>query len=535
MQSPLPTQNIPNWGATPSNVFSGIDSSTPSSQSQGAIGNLAQNFIAGRIDRGTSSPNGTPITTTPSGGTSFPAQSASGYSAPVTPATPATAPQGLGQYINNTNQTPSGTIQSTGGQVVGYNPSNQYNIDTSGAIPSTALTSGTSSGDIAQTHSSYQDYINALGQAQGYSPDYVAAQTGVYNAQAQGAALGVAGAAAGNQAFGNNQANNGNGTNFGNLGGATTDYVGGVIGSEQSQNALRQAQNTQQQTSANIALNAQQLQRTGNIAAAQTQLQYNPTAVSGENAINQYNALQQQYPNAAIPAYNTALSPATNQQIAQELVSNSPAYRAQFQSTYATPGGGTGIYSKLDVTGLQQNQDGSYTLVPAAAAALGSANAAVVNSSLSNLSTINSAIDSSTKTLATTQNFMNQYGLNQSDVPIINQIQNSTNKQLPKAGAIAALNVDLNTLRSDYSQFLIGRGGSIAGTGPDSSEVMQAIPDNVSPDQLQTIVNQMQVGGQNTATAVNAQVQQALQGISNNSISTNSGSTGGSGWGSLGD
>lgn len=454
---------------------------------------------------------------TASGGTAFNPAHAAAFSNPTPPVAPSTpAPSGLSQFLTNTTISPNGGSLTTqaNGNVQSYTPNQGFSIDTSTTVPASALTG---SANPQQTQSQYQDYVNALAKAQGYSPSYLSAQSGVYNAQAQGAQLGVNQASYGNQAFGNNQANNGNGLNYSSLGGATTDYVAGTIGSEQSSNAIKQAENTQQQTQANIALNTQQLARTGNIAAAQSQLQYNPAAVSSENAITQYNNLQQQYPNAEIPEYNNSLSPATNQQIAQELVANSPAYKSQFQSTYTTPGGGTGIYSKLDVTGLQQNQDGSYTLVPAAAAALGSANAAVVQQQLGNLSNINSAVAASTKTLQTTTQFMQQYGLNNSGVSILSQIENSTNKNLNKAGAVAGLNADLNALRADYAQYLIGRGGSVAGT---NQEAQSAIPDTISPSQLQTLVQQMQQDGQNTADAVSGQVNQALQGITGNSLPT---------------
>lgn len=457
-----------------------------------------------------------------SGGTSNPNYS---YNAGV----PQSGASGLAQYTYSNSSTPGGgnLTMNANGSPVGYAPSAGYSIDTSSSAPVSALGNNTYAG-LQNSHNSYSDYVNALSQAQGYSPQYIQALQGQQGAQLQGAQLGLDSATLNSNLYTGN-----------NLPGDTLSYAQGATAKAQAQNTLEQSQNSIQQLGANQALNTAQLARTGNISAAQTQLQYSPEGMAGHNSIDQYNALQQQYPAAAIPAYNPALSPETNQQNAQELVANSPAYRSQFQSTYTTPGGGTGIYNKLDLSGLQQNQDGNYQLVSGAAAALGSAQAGVVNNSLSNLSKINSAIESSTKTLSTTQQFMNQYGLNQTGVPIITQIQNAAGKQIPdKAGAIAALNVDLNTLRSDYSQFLIGRGGSVAGTGPDSAEVTNAIPNNASPAQLQQIVQQMQQGGENTATAVNNQIQQALSGITNNSVqstSSNGTSATGGGWGSLGD
>lgn len=479
-----------------------------------------------------SQPTATPIVKpTSAGGATFPTSVASSYSQTspqsTTPTTPTTQPS-LSSFLSNSVQTPNGgTLSLDGkGNPTGFTPSTGYSINTSGPVSSNALGYSGSAGDLYGQHSQYSDYVNALSQAQGYGPDYIKALQGQYGAQTQGAQLNL------NSATLNSNLYTGN-----NLPGDTESYAQGATAKAQAQNTLEQASNNIQQLGANQALNTAQLQRTGAIAAAQSQLQYNPVAVSGENAINQYNSLQQQYPAASIPAYNPALSPATNQQIAQELVSNSPAYRSQFQSTFQQAGGGTGIYSKLDVGGLQKNQDGTYTLVPAAAAALGSANANVLITQLGNLSTIQGAIDASSKTLETTTKFMQQYGLNDTDTPIVTQIQNKIKDQTTQRGAIAGLNADLNALRSDYSQFLIGRGGSIAGTGPNSPEVLSAIPDNISAKQLQTLVTEMQQTGTNTAQAVNTQVQNALRGLQTGTAlggANSSGSTSG-GWGSLGD
>lgn len=482
--------------STPQSSFSIANPVNPNANWNNNVG------IAGTS--GASAPN---FASTPTGGITFPQTVASATSAPAHTASVQQAqPQSLADYIQHTTSLPGGgSVTGTSQGVNNYTPSQSYSIDTSGSVPSSALTSTNTMGTLGQSYNKYQDLVNGLSQAQGYSPDYIAAQNAQYAAQTQGAQLGLNSAALNSNLYTGN-----------NLPGDTMNYAQGATAKAQAQNTLQQAEQGIAQLSANQALNTQQLARTGNIAAAQTQLSSSPAGMAGQNAINQYNTLQQSYPGANIPEYNTALSPEQNQQIANYIVSNSPAYKAGFQSTYQTPGGGTGIYSKLDVGsgGLQQNQGGGYTLVPAAAAALGTANANIVNSSLSNLSTINAAIDSSKKTLDTTTQFMNQNGLNQSDTPILTQIQNKFKDQTTQRGYIAGLNADLNTLRSDYSQFLIGRGGSIAGTGPNSPEVMQAIPDNISPAQLKTLVGQMQQDGQNTADAVSNQVNQALKGIS---------------------
>lgn len=446
-------------------------------------------------------------TVTPSGGTSFDPlilpqkNSSSGNS-------------GLSQFVTSTSSTPSGgSVMTDGnGNVTDYNGNAGFQISGLDSVPSSALSSNTTANDINNAQSAYQNQVNEVAQAQGYSPAYIQALNQQYGAQTQGAAL---------------QANS---TNINANVATGNGFTGFTTGQAQTEGGIQQNLNTQQeqtnaiqQLSANQQLNTQQLARTGAISAAQTQLQYSPTGMEGANAISSVNALSNQYPGAGI-------LPTDSIETAQQKVAQSSAYQAGFQSTYSTPGGGTGIYSKLNMNGFTQNSDGSLTLVPAAAAALGSANANVVQNQVSNLSTINSAIQSSSKTAQSMTSFMNQYGLNQSNVPIINQIQNSVNSQLPKAGALTALNVDLNTLRSDYSQFLIGRGGSVAGTNQEATD---AIPNNISPSQLQTVIQQMQQDGQNTADSVSQQINQALSGISTNtdsSTNTSSSSSASSGW-----
>ncbi len=451
-----------------------------------------------------------------SAGINFSAPSYQGAPAPAATVAPVSGKQtnassgGLGSLVTTQSNTPSGGTVTTdaSGNTTNFTPAPGFSVGT-GPVSSDALSSGVTAGNLQNSHAQYSDYVNALAASQGYSPAYIQAQQGVFNMQTRDAAL---------------QQNQISGQGFA---GATADYAANVTNRARSMNAIEGLQSQQ-------ALDVQALIRQGNISAAQTQLQYSPTGMVGQQAITQYQQLGQLYPGAAIPPFDPSQDPQAQLQMARQMVANSPAYQAGFQSTYTTPGGGTGIYSKLNMSAFQQNQDGSLTLVPAAAAALGAANAKVVGDQVTNLSNINSAIEASGKTIDTMTQFMNQYGLNQSNVPIANQIVNSTNAQLPKAGALAALKIDLNTLRADYGQFLLGRGGSVAGINQESES---AIPDNISPAQLQIVYSQMKQDGLNTATGVSTQINQALQGIQTNTSASTSGgatqtqSTGGSvGW-----
>lgn len=469
---------------------------------------------------------------TSTGGVAFNPSTVAGINNPAqTPtATNVSSTPSLSSFINNNYQTPNGGSISTtggaGGTVTGYTPAQGYSIDTSGSIPSSALSSTLTYNDLQNNHSQYQDFVNGLAQAQGYSPDYLNALQGQYGAQTQGAQLGL-----------NSAALNSNYYTGNNLPGDTLSYAQGATAKAQAQNSLDQAQNSIQQLAANQALNTQQLARTGNIAAAQTQLQYNPASVSSQNAISQYNSLQQQYPNASIPEYNNSISPALNQQIAQELVANSPAYRAQFQSTFQQPGGGTGIYNKLDTSGLQQNSDGTLSLVSSAAAALGSGQAASIQSNIDTYNKLAPAFTAANNDFGAMTQFMQSAGINNASVPIVNQIQNAIDSKALAPGALAAFNAYIASLRTNYASLLGARGETPSQAGQDSQTL---IPANLSIGDMQKVQAALNTNGQNILNATQQQIQQGLSSLQGNATfggnpSVNGGSTPTASWTSLGD
>lgn len=459
---------------------------------------------------------------TTTGGMTFHPAAAAAYNKPVAPTVPVATPSGLSQYIGNTvPSTNGGSLSTVGGQPNAYSAGPGFSIDPTGAVPSSALTSYA---NPQQTHNKYSDYVNTLAQAQGYSPEYIAAQNAQFGAQAQGAQLSL------NEANINNQFYNG-GPNI--PGGATVDYLSGITAKAQSQNTLSKAANSIQQLSANQALTTQQLSRTGDIAAAGTQLQYSPTAVAGKNAIDQYNTLQQQYPNAGIPAYDPNGDPLQQQQLAQSLVAASPAYQAGFTSTYQNAQGGTDILNKLSLGALQKNTNGTYSLVNGVDAVIGEANKNTVTTQAAIYSNIDAALTSFNKTAASTVNFMSGYQLNQSNVPIINQLQNAINAKTAPAGALAAFKIDVTNLQNDYAAFLTARNGSVAGTNQEAANTINI--DTLSPSQMQIVFQQMQTDGKNTQTGALEQIQKATQGLRTNTAasSISSGGSVGSSWDNL--
>lgn len=435
---------------------------------------------------------------TPSGALAFNPQNAPAIGkSPVVPNAQITQPsaaQSLLQLVPDFSRTPNGgTLQTdSNGSPVAYSGPAGFKIDTSGPIPSNILSNDVGPYDIQNKLLQYQDYVNALAKAQGYSPDYINALQGTYGAQTRGAELSL------NQAELNSNLYTGN-----NLPGDTINYAQGATAKAQAQNTLEQAANSIQQLGANQALNTAQLARTGNIAAASTQLQYSPVGMAGSNAINQYNSLQQQHPDANIPPYNPQLSPAQNQQIAQALVSQSGSYRAQFLQTYQTPGGGTGLFNKLGAGLLNQNPDGTLSLVSGAEAAMGNANASALGKLTSTYNELAPAYKAANDDFTYINQFMQKAGLNQQDIPVINQVQNAINAKALNPGAAAAFKSAIQSLRSNYANLLAARTGSVQGV---NQEAQQLIPDNLTIKQLTQVQNALNANGQNILNATTDQI-----------------------------
>lgn len=503
-----------------STPLGGVSQSTPSVALPQST--APQTLGAGRVagipipqTQYTSNPQLT-VKPTASGGTSFNPASVSGFNSSVSqPPKPVTneqpsASKSLLDLIPNTYQSPNGGTFSTdsSGNVTGYTTNQGYKIDTSGSVPSDSLTKSTSLSDVSQSHKTYQDYVNAVSQAQGYSPEYIQALQGSQGAALQGAQLGL------NSAELNSNYYTGN-----NLPGDTLSYAQGATAKAQAQNTLEQAANSIQQLGANQALNTQQLKRTGDISSAQTQLAYNPTAVAGQNAISQYNSLQQSYPAANIPEYNTGLSPATNQQIAQEMVANSPAYRSQFQSTYQTPGGGTGIYNRLDTNLLQENSNGTLSLVSGAEAALGSANSSALNQLTGTYNQLAPAFKAANDDFTYINQFMQKAGLNQADVPVVNQFTNWAKKNGIDPGTVAQFKSAIGSLRTNYASLLGARGLTPSDSGSAANDL---IPDNLTPAQMVKVQDALNTNGQNILNATKNQISQITSQLGGQSQGTQS-------------
>lgn len=532
---PSPTSafssNTSNTSSTPSST---AIQSSPFAQMGGVFGSLAAGY--GGVPYGNATKSA--VTPTATGGTTFDPSIATAYNKPAQntnsnanytntsgAGTPASSASGLAQYTHTNTQTPNGgTVSINGnGTPSGYSPNGGFTIGTSGATSSNALNGQNTASGLQNSYQTYQDLVNGVSQAQGYSPAYQQALAQQYGTQNQASYLGTVpytGGTPGQTGVGQN----------GSVG--TT----GLVGSQATTlTGAEQALNAQQQTAANINLNTQQLARTGAISAAQTQLQYSPQGQAGSNAITQYNSLQQAYPGANIPEYNQSLTPEQNQQVASYIVANSPAYKAQFQSQYSTAGGGTGIYNKLDTGGLTQNADGTISLVNDGAAITGAADKASANTLTSQINSLTPAYNAANQDFTYLTNFMQSAGINQSNIPAINQVQQAIQAKALDPGALAEFKAGIASLRTNYAALLGSRGETPTQAGSDAQSL---VPDTLSPAQLTQVQNALNVNGKNIIDANHNQLQNILSKYGGQAGSTglNAGSTStGSGWGSLGD
>ena len=361
---------------------------------------------------------------------------------------------------------------------------------------------------------SLQDYVNAVAQANGYSPQYISALQGQYGAQTQGAQLGLNQAEYGLQ----NAALNSNYYTGNNLPGDTLSYAQGATAKAQAQNTLQQAGNTVgqaensiQQLSANQALNTAQLQRTGNIAGAQAQLQYSPGAVSQQNALAQYNALQQQYPSAGLPPVDPNGDLYAQLQAAHQTVAQSPAYQAQFQSTYSTPAGGTGIYNKLNTGSLPQNSDGTVSLVSGAAATAGGTAATNYNQLATQYNGLVVPYTAANNDFTAMTNFMQKAGINaDTSTPLINQVTNAVKANVLDPSAVAVFKTYIASLRTNYAQLLGARGETPTQAGADANTL---VPDTLNVQGMQQVQQALNTNGKNIIDATGNQMSGLYQTI----------------------
>lgn len=458
-----------------------------------------------------------PIKTTPTGGIAFSPStfSPSNNTAPVSQA----GPQQNVSY--NSYQTPNGGSLSLdgSGNVAGYTPATGYNINTSGALPSTALGSSTTMNDIMQQRNQYADAVAGLAQAQQYSPDFIAALQGQQAAQAQGAQI---------------QSNFYTGNN---LPGDTLAYAQGATARAQSQNSLSQLSATQ-------ALQVQTLLRQGNIAGAQALVDaFKPQSVSpgsslvspvsgqetynglggytGVQAIQTYNNLQQNFPDAQIPPYNQSLTPEQNLQAAQTAAAQSPSFQSRNLVPVQLPGGG---YSFVNKNQLITGPNGQSQIISSADAAQADAYKTAIGTLTNQGAQISSQINTVDNNFPLLLNIVQKYNLN-ANLPLMNQFQQLGDKQLGQSGVVQ-LNAIATGLKATIAQ-IVSRGGSV--DNQTRNEANALLPTTVNFSTLQDLYRVVKAEGAGVVKGINDEKQQNVQGLTN---IYSTGATPGSGGGS---
>lgn len=461
-----------------------------------------------------------PVQSTPSGGLSFDPSKISPTTGTSPKSQPFDARSDLMSTIVKNYTTPNGGTVTLGGDgtVHGHTPAAGFKIDTNSQVPSNYLVP---QGNLQQAHSAYSDLVNGVAAAQGYSPQYLGALNQQYAAQAQGAQLSL------NQA-GINSAlvSRGAPTTQDYLSNPTLYNAGGVTSQaqalnaqEQNTNSMAQGVNAVQQLAANQALNTQQLARTGAISSAQTQLQYSPAGISGQNALSQANSLQQSHPDAGIVPYaQSGMTPEQYQQYAMQKVAQSPSYRAQFQSTFTTPGGGTGIRNALDSSSLPKNSDGTMSLVTGAAAAAGSSAASNYNALATQVNNLSVPYKAANDDFTAMLDYMDQAGINDNGIPAIDQIKNKMDAGLLAPGAQGKFQTYIQSLRAKYAT-LLGATGENPNAATDNATSL--IPDRLGRADMEMIRDGLNINGQNIINATQSRAAELYNSLSGGTPQSN--------------
>lgn len=358
----------------------------------------------------------------------------------------------IGSNASKTFSTPNGgTYDATSGS---FAPAQGFSIDTSN-IPSSALSSTANYGDLTQKHSQYQDAVNALVQAQQYSPDYLNAYKAQQNAQLNQAAL-------------NSNYYTGN-----NLPGDTLNYAQGATAKAQAQNSLVGAQ-------VGIDLQAQALIRQGNIAGAQALVQgTSPQSVSPGSSlvtptdgqevysglggyqavqgIQNVNSLMAQFPDAGITQQD---SPEQATQKAQ----SSPSFQARNLQQISLPGGGVSFVNKNQL--VTNPQTGQTSIISPAQAAQAEGYSKNIGELSSQAASIGASIAAADNNFPLLLQQLKGAGINNFNSPLANLIEGNAVAKLN--GSRASYNALVQSLQTTYSAIL-SRGGTVTNETRDEA------------------------------------------------------------------
>lgn len=456
-----------------------------------------------------------------------------------TPITPAYSQQNAVSTLLTAGQyrTPSGAVVNASGQVV--TPPSGMTIDTSGAVSSDMLSGNKTMGDLYAKRNSYASAVQNLSDVSQYSPEYVNAYERSKTIEADMLRL---------------KSNLATGAAPGDTQGFAEGYTNRASMGASAEKGY-----------ADIALGVQAMLREGNIEAAKALVSgYSPqtlgfgqglySPVNGETvaqggsytdkqAYDTAFNLQQTYPDMRWQ-YDPTLPPQVNLQSAQLAASQSESFRRKNISvqTVQLPGGGIGFYDAKNLTisdgtgniiGMLGSGGVAQFVAPGMGAQL-KADAESLGKQQTYADTVERSFNTANENLTAITSFMEANGINQSNIPIINQAQNKVKAQTLDPGAVAAFQAAITGLRSEYAQVL-SRGGEV--TEGERSKAAALIPDNLSPSQLQQVSKVLNTEGANAIASAKAQVGSIRQRMESYTTPSSSGFSGGgsSGTGGLYD
>lgn len=426
-------------------VAAGLSINPTSGQAQGAFVNPPASTQASLLTgQSVAPPTSSLINPTSSGGINF---SGLNSSSPASTAPPTV----IGSDASRTYSTPNGGSLNlnSDGSIGSFTPAQGYNINTTGAFPSSALATNTSMGDLSTSRNQYADALQALATAKGYSPDYISALSAYQNAQLNQAQTTASYYTDPNYSAGFNTAQS------------------GVL------NNRAQAVNTLATTQAQNALSLQETIREGNINADTALVQgYAPTTVSpGSSLVNPasgqetysglggYQAVQNiQNTNSLASEFPDAgINPATDSYtVAQAKAAASPSFQSRNLTQVSLPGGGISFINKNQLA--TDPATGQTAIVTPAQGAQADALKGAIDDSQKGLTQVQSALTTADQNFPLLLQTMKSDGVNDFSSPLANQLQQKVQNGF--SGALAPYNALVTSLQATYSQ-IVARGGTV--------------------------------------------------------------------------
>jgi hypothetical protein len=411
----------------------------------------------------------------------------------------ATAPAVIGSTASRTYQTPNGgTLNlAADGSVSNFAPAPNYSISTSGSFPSSALTTNTSMGDVTKQRNQYEDALQALATAKGYSPDYIKALQAYQSAQ-----------------LAQQQQTSSYYTD--------PNYTQGFsTGQAAVLNNRATAVNTLATTQAQNALQLQETIRQGNIGATTALAQgYAPQSVApGSSLVNPatgaetysglggYQAVQgiQNTNSLASEFPDAGINPATDSYtVAQAKAAASPSFQSRNLQQINLPGGGISFINKNQIA--TNPSTGQTAIVTPAQGAQAEALKGAIDDSTKGLTQVQSALTTADQNFPLLLQTMKADGINDYNSPLANQLQQKVQNGF--TGALAPYNALVTSLQSTYSQ-IVARGGSVDDKTRSAAEGL--VNGKLSYNDLSALYQTLKKESANVVSGYTTQIQNNTQ------------------------